>query len=181
MSNYSFPAQSVGRPNKHKKLCCDSQVFFKPTRQIRLKKRKYTKSTISISAPWIFSQTKICGLKIIYVSDKEVRLRTKSAYQIIRMYWDQFSSEKINGILAHVDIINLCTIMITRSAWFPGEETKKQNENTIFSENSPGNFPQPHFARDLSVYLSFVNMQIFLFISAKIESNFNRISNWGWI
>ena len=83
ISNYSFPAQSVGRPKKHKKWCCDSQVFFKPTRQIRLKKMKYNKYTILISAPWIFLQTQISGLKTIYVSDKEVRLRTKSAYQII--------------------------------------------------------------------------------------------------
>ena len=62
MSNYSFPAQSVVRPNKHKKWCCDSQVFFKPTRKIRLKKRKYTRSTVSISALWIFLQTQISGL-----------------------------------------------------------------------------------------------------------------------
>ena len=49
MSNYSFPAQSVGRPNKHKKWCCDSQVFFKPTWQIRLREKRFTKSTISPS------------------------------------------------------------------------------------------------------------------------------------
>ena len=30
-----------------------------------------------------FPQTQTSGLKIIYVSDKEVRLRTKNAYQII--------------------------------------------------------------------------------------------------
>ena len=54
---------------------------------------------------WV-PQTQICWLIIIYVSDFEIRLRTKSAHQIIYSYWERFPSEKNKGILAHVDIIN---------------------------------------------------------------------------
>ena len=41
-----FPSSSVGRLNKHNEWCCDSQVFFKPTREIRPIKRKYTSTII---------------------------------------------------------------------------------------------------------------------------------------
>lgn len=44
-----------------------------------------------------------------------------------------------------------------------------------FSENSPGNFPQPYLVRDLGLHLSFINTQICLLIRAKTECNFNWI------
>ena len=43
---------------------------------------------------------------MISASDKEVRLRTKSAFQIIYSYCERFPSEKNKGIPAYVNIIN---------------------------------------------------------------------------
>ena len=54
-------------------ICCSTKQTQKVMRQIGLKKRKYTRSTVSISALWIFLQTQISGLRTIYVSGKEVR------------------------------------------------------------------------------------------------------------
>ena len=97
---YSFPAQSVGRPNKQKndvaihRYSLNSwersgrergiipSLQFKFLQYRSFRKPKYLRSKILRSFFLRQEQRDSSSCRYNYVSDKEVRLRTKSAYQI---------------------------------------------------------------------------------------------------